>query len=102
MIIFSTPLNGCNHDVLCVKVSEACFDRSMHDLLHTSTLCHFKICLESHYFGVLGYSFILRLCRRWNEGSLYNSLTCSVEGHGFGRLSVTRLHDTLPKTTLPK
>ena len=24
--------------ILCVKVSEACFDRNMHDLLHKSTL----------------------------------------------------------------
>ena len=51
---------------------------------------------ESHYLdngwarpycGVLGYSFILRLCRRWNEGSLYNSLKFSGEAHGFGGLS---------------
>ena len=72
----------------------------MHDLLQTSTLCHFKICLESHYFGVLGYSFILRLCRRWNEGSLYNSLTCSVEGHRFGLLSVTSLLHILDQCDL--
>ena len=44
------PLNGCN-DILCVNVSEACFDRSMHDLLQTSTSCHFKICLKSHTTG---------------------------------------------------
>ena len=50
MIIILAPLNGCN-DILCVKVSEACFDRSMHDLLHTSTSCHFKICLKSHTTG---------------------------------------------------
>ena len=26
------------------------------------------------YCGIHGHSFILRLCRMWNEGSLYNSL----------------------------
>ena len=41
---------GCNY-FLCVKVSEACFYRNMHDLLHTSTSCHFKICLKSHTTG---------------------------------------------------
>ena len=40
---------------LCrVKVSEACFDSSVHDLLHTSTSCHFKICLKSHTVTLLG------------------------------------------------
>ena len=34
--------------ILCVKVCEACFDRKIGDLLHTSTSCHFKICLKSH------------------------------------------------------
>ena len=36
-------------------------------------------------------SFILRLCRKWNEGSLYNSLTFLGEAHGLGVLSVTSL-----------
>ena len=39
--------------ILCVKVSEVCFDRNMYDLLHTSTSCHFKICLKSHTVTLL-------------------------------------------------
>ena len=100
---------GCNY-ILCVKVSEACFYRNMHDLLHTSTSCHFKICLKSHttgttargdpsYCGVLGHIFIQCLCRRWNEGSLYNSLTVSG-AHGFGGLSVISLLQILEPCNL--
>ena len=42
-----------NH-ILCVKISEACFDRNMDDLLHTSASCHFKIFLKSHTVTLLG------------------------------------------------
>ena len=72
--------------ILRVNVSEACFDRNMHDLLHTSTSCHFKICLKSHTVTLLGQRLdesllwrFRRLCRRWDQGSLYNSLTFSEE-----------------------
>ena len=53
--------------------------------IHSSTLCHFKICLKSHTVTLLGQRLeesllwrfwrLRRLCRRWNHGSLYNSLT---------------------------
>ena len=47
--MFTSYMSSANFNyILCVKVSEACFDRNMHDLLHTSTSCHFKICLKSH------------------------------------------------------
>ena len=55
---------------------------------------------ESHYWdngsarpycGVLGHSFIRRLCSRWNERSLYNHLPFSGEAHGTGGLSVKSL-----------
>ena len=75
--------------ILCVKVSEAWFDRNMHDLLHTSTSCHFKIFLRCHTVTLLGQrldeSLLQRFdafdafCRRWNQESLYNSLTFSEE-----------------------
>ena len=91
------------------KLVRLVFCRSMHNLLHTSTSCHFKICLESHYLdngwarpycAVLGYSFILRFCIRWDEGSLYNSLTFSGEAHGFSGLSVTSLFQILDQCDL--
>ena len=70
-----------------------CFDRNAHDLLHTSTPCHFKICLKSHTTGTLARRdptaafldivgplfYSTSLCRRWNEGSLYNRLKFSEE-----------------------
>ena len=64
---------------------------------------------ESHYWdngwtrsycGILGHSFILRLCRRWNEGSLHNSLTFSEEARGSGGLSVTSLLQILDQCNL--
>ena len=66
---------------------------------------------ESHYWdngpsrpycGVLGHSFIRRLCRRWNEQSLYNNLTFSGEAYGTGGLSVTRLLEILQDSNLVK
>ena len=60
--------------------------RNMHDLLHTSTSCHFKMCLKSHTVTLLGQRLdesllwrFRRLSRRWKQGSLYNSLTFSEE-----------------------
>ena len=94
----------------CVKVSEACFYRNMDDLLHTSTSCHFKICLKSHTATLLGQrldeSLLWRfwclrcLCRRWSQGSLYNSLTFSEEAYGFGGLLVTSLFQILDQCDL--
>ena len=64
---------------------------------------------ESHYWdngslrpycGVFGHSFIRRLCRRWNEGSLYNSLPFSGEAHGTGGLSVISLLQILEQCDL--
>ena len=82
----------------------------MHDLLHTSTSYHFKVCLKSHTTGTtarrdptaafFGHSFIRRLCIRWNEGSLYNSLTFSREAQGFDGLSVTSLLQFLKQCDL--
>ena len=84
----------------------------MHYLLHSTTSCHFKICLktESHYWDngssrpycdVFGHSFIWRLvCGRWNEGSLYNSLPFSGEAHGTGGLSVISLLQILEQCDL--
>ena len=60
---------------------------------------------ESHYWcngwarpycGVSGHNFILRLCRRWNEGSLYNSLTFSGEAHGSGHQPSSDFRPVLP------
>ena len=57
---------------------------------------------ESHYWdngSARPYSGILaQLCRRWNEGSLYNSLP--VEAHGTGGLSVTSLLQILEQCDL--
>ena len=96
--------------ILCVKVSEACFDRNMDDLLHTSTSCHFNICLKSRTVTLLGQRLdesllwrfwrLQRLCRRWNQGSLYNSLTFSKEAYGFGGLLVTSLFQILDQCDL--
>ena len=36
------------------------FNRNMHDLLHTSTSCHFKICLKSRTTGTTYGETILR------------------------------------------
>ena len=96
MIMINQALNYLStaifNYILCVKVSEACFDRNMHDLLHTSTSYHFKICLKSHTVTLLGQRLdksllwrFRRLCRRWNQESLYNSLTFSEE---FGSLRI--------------
>ena len=41
-----------------------------------------------------------RLCRRWNQGSLYNSLTFSEEAYGFGGLLVTSLFQILDQCDL--
>ena len=58
MIMINQALNYLNtaifNYILRVKVSEACFDRNMHDLLHTSISCHFNICLKSHTVPLLG------------------------------------------------
>ena len=92
--------------ILCVKVSEACFDRNMDDLLYTSTSCHFKICLKSHTVTLLGQRLLWRfwslrrLCRRWNQGSLYNSLTFSEEAYRFSGLLVTSLFQILDQCDL--
>ena len=73
-----------------------------------TTSCHFKICLKSHTTRTtarpllgqrlgetlvwrFGHSFIRHLRIRWNEGSIYNSLTFSREAQGFDGLSVTSL-----------
>ena len=98
--------------IFCVKVSEVCFDRNMDDLLHTSTStsCHFKIFLKSHTVTLLGQRLdesllwrfwrLRRLCRRWNQGSLYNSLTFSEEAYGFCGLLVTSLFQILDQCDL--
>ena len=52
------------------------------------------------YSGVFGHSFIRRLCRRWNEGSLYNSLPFSGEAHGTGSLSIISLLSILEQCDL--
>ena len=103
----STPIFNY---ILCVKVSEACIDRNMDDLLHTSTSCHFKICLKSHTVTQLGQRLdesllwrfwrLRRLCRSWNQGSLYNSLTFSEKAYRFGGLLVTSLFQILDKCDL--
>ena len=54
----------------CVKVSEACFYRNIDDLLHTSTSCHFKICLKSHTATLLG--------QRLDESLLWRFLAPSM------------------------
>ena len=82
----------------------------MDDLLHTSTSCHFKICLKSHTVTLLGQRLdesllgrfwrLRGLCRRWNQGSLYNSLTFSEEAYGFGGLLVTSLFQILDQCDL--
>ena len=45
--------------IICVKASEACFDRNMDDLLNASTSCHFKICLKSHTGIVIQQPIVL-------------------------------------------
>ena len=55
---------------------------------------------ERPYCGVFGHSFIRRLCRRWNNRSLYNNLPFSGEAHGTGGLSVTRLLQILRNSDL--
>ena len=89
--------------ILCVKISEACFDRNMDDLLHTSASCHFKICFKSHTVTLLGqrldesllwrFWHLRRLCRRC-------SLTFSEEAYGFGGLLVTSLFQILDQCDL--
>ena len=96
--------------ILCVKVSEACFDRNMADLLHTSTSCHFNICLKSHTVTLQGqrldesllwrFRRLRRLCRRWNQESLCNRLTFLEEAYGFGGLLVTSLFQILDQCDL--
>ena len=67
--------------------------------------------VESHYWdngwdrpycGVFGHSFIRRLCKRWNQRSLYNDLPFSGEAHGTGGLSVIDLKDVLRNNDLSK
>ena len=41
-----------------------------------------------------------RLCRIWNQGSLYNRLTFSEEAYGFGGLLVTSLVQILDQCDL--
>ena len=81
----------------------------MHDLLHTSTSCHFKICLKNHTTGITAQrdttvaflaQFYLTLCRRWNEGALNDSLPFSGEAHVTGGLSVTSLLQILEQCDL--
>ena len=54
------------------------------------------------YCGVIGHSFIRRLCNRWNRRSLYNDLPFSGEAHGTGGLSVISLLKILGKVDLSK
>ena len=70
----------------------------------------YNVCLTSHATGAtarrdptvafLGHSFVRRLCIRWNERSLYNSLTFSREAQGFDGLSVTSLLQILKQCDL--
>ena len=66
----------------------------MHDLLHSFTSCHFKICLKSHTTGTTAHR---DLTAAFSDGhyagdrSLYNSLPFSGGAHGTGGLSVISL-----------
>ena len=94
--------------IFCVKVSEACFNRNMDDLLHTSTLSIYIMPLQDMFkesLTLLGQRLdesllwrfwrLRHLCRRWNQGSLCNILTFSEVAYGFGGLLVTSLFQIL-------
>ena len=84
----------------------------MHDLLHSTTSCHFKICLKSHTIGTTArrdltaaFSDIASYGDYAGDGtrghnSLCNSLPFSGEAHGTGGLSVISLLQILEQCDL--